>query len=344
MVGLNEHARCFRVAIIGCGGVSSLHAAAYGRHSDRVQVVATCDPLAERAAQLAGEFPKCRAFSSLSKAVAEAEWDVAVVCSPTSVRLEVVEEVLAAGRHVFVEKPLADNLDVAGRMVSAAEAAGVQLAVDQNWRYFYPFDLARSLIGEGRIGRPLSVSHRELAFRRDTGWRNALPRYALSVMGIHWFDGFRWMLGDEPLELWCETSSSPLSEAAGETDALVHATFTRGTAISYVESFSYAGEAQLDTIVIGESGSLRLRPNGLDESTVPRNDSDPEFTEHPNPYAKDIAEATFVALDQLLQAIESNTSPTNGGRHNLGSVAALEAAYLSAERGDPVSVASLLPA
>jgi len=266
------------------------------------------------------------------------------VCSPTSVRVEIVEELVAAGKHVFVEKPFADNLGAAQRMVDAAEVAGVHLAVHQNFRYFYPFDLARSLIAEGRIGRPLSVSHRELTFRGDTGWRNTLPRYALSVMGIHWFDGFRWMLDSEPLEIWCETHSSPLSEALGETDGLVQATFADGTAVSYVESFSYQGESQLDTIVVGDHGSLRLGPSGLSVWTASRDGSAPALTEHPNRYAEDKPEATFVALEQLFQAIESDTSPSNSGRHNLGSVAALEAAYQSAESGRPVSVASLLPA
>jgi NAD(P)-dependent dehydrogenase (short-subunit alcohol dehydrogenase family) len=52
--------RRYKLAIIGCGGVARLHAAAYGRHPERVEVVAACDPVIDRAAQLATRLSGCR--------------------------------------------------------------------------------------------------------------------------------------------------------------------------------------------------------------------------------------------------------------------------------------------
>jgi len=329
--------RVFRLAIVGCGGVSGLHAAAYTRHPERVQVVATIDPVRERADELASQFPGYRASGSLGEAVEHSSWDIGVVCSPTPVRSKVVEELARSGKHVFVEKPFADNLIDAMHMVEVCELAGVQLAVHQNFRYHYPFDLARSLIGSGRVGPVSTVVHRDLMFRQDQGWRTSTKRHSLAVMGVHWLDGFRWMLKDEPVSVWCVTHSSPLIDTAGDTDAAVQATFRCGTAVSYVQSFS-CPVPDLGTTVIGEAGSLRLSHKELREWSVPGG-PDPAATSHPNPWGSDKPEATFLAIEELLKAVETNCTPSNSGRDNLGTVAFLEAAYRSAEDGGPVAVA-----
>jgi predicted dehydrogenase len=248
-----------------------------------------------------------------------------------------VQELARAGKHVFVEKPLADNLDDATSMVEECEKAGVCLAVHQNFRYHYPFYIARSLIAEGAIGQVTTVLHRDLMFRQDQGWRTSARRHSLAVMGIHWLDGFRWMLDDEPMDLVCALHSSPLIETNGDTEAAIHATFTRGTSVSYVESFSYPSP-EVETIVIGEEGSLRMNYEnvwqwGLSAKSGPRE-------EHAvNPYGLDKPEATLRAISEMLQSIAGNTVPSNSGRDNLGTVAFLEAAYQSANHTIQVPLA-----
>jgi D-apiose dehydrogenase len=330
--------RRFKIAIVGCGGVSQLHATAYTRHPERVEVVAAVDPELDRAEQLAASMTGCTPFASIEAAERGAVWDIGVVCSPTPVRVAVVDELAQAGKHVFVEKPLADNLADATKMVDACGSAAVLIAVHQNFRYFYPFDMARGVISAGRIGGVTTVVHRELMFRHDEGWRTTTRRHALAVMGIHWLDGFRWMLGDEPVNVLCKLHSAPAVDAHGETEVIMQASFAKGATVSYVESFSFPGY-ELDTTVIGERGSLRLDSEELSEWALAAA-SAPAVTRHP--VGVDKPEATFLAFDQLLQAIESGSTPSNGGRDNLSTVAFLEAAYKSAETGEPVMVASEL--
>jgi D-apiose dehydrogenase len=326
----------FKIAIVGSGGVSRLHAAAYLRHPDRIEVVAAVDPVFDHAKQLSETIPGCVAFDGVGAAVRSADWDIGVVCCPTPARVAVVDELVGAGKHVFVEKPFADNLADATKMVEACEAAGVSVAVHQNFRYHYPFDLARQVILAGGIGPVTTVAHRELMFRQDEGWRTTTPRHSLTVMGIHWLDGFRWMLDDEPVSVLCSVRSSPLVRADGDTEAVVHASFARGTAVSYVESFSYPGR-EVDTVVIGEKGSLRLDDNWLCHWAVDGR-ATPEVIRRPNPLGPDKPEATFLAIDQFLQALETGTVPSNSGRDNLRTMAFLEAAYRSAEEGQEVAV------
>ena len=61
--------------------------------------------------------------------IAGASWDVAVVCTPTPVRDAVVNTLAAAGKHLFVEKPMADTYEEAQRMVAACQAAGERICV-----------------------------------------------------------------------------------------------------------------------------------------------------------------------------------------------------------------------
>lgn len=327
----------YKLAVIGCGNVAHLHAEAYARHQQRVEVIASCDPLIERAREFAQQFPGCKPYESIGEAARECDWEVGVVCSPTPFHLEVVEELVQFRKHAFVEKPMTDNLRDARRMVTLCAEADVQLAVHQNFRYHYPFDLARSLIRAGHIGHVQTIAHRELMFRKDRGWRTSTTRHALAVMGIHWLDGFRWMLDDEPVSVLCELASSPLVGVHGETDAVMQARFAKGTIVSYVESFSSA-DSSLETNVIGDQGTLRLNHTELREWGVQIGKSQQAEVVYPNPSGSDKPLATFASLDQFLQALDSNTPANNSGQDNLRTVAFLTAAYRSAELGRVVNL------
>ncbi|MBW3622592.1 MAG: Gfo/Idh/MocA family oxidoreductase, partial [Armatimonadetes bacterium] len=199
----------YDLALVGCGGVSRMHLEGYRRHPDRLRVVAACDPDPERLENCRREHGIERGFPSPEAMVEDSNWDVAVVCTPTSIREAVVRTLASAGKPIFVEKPLADTYEEARRIVEACRIHSVPLAVDQNFRYHYPFDTARQIIGEARLGTVHTVLHQDLMFRQDQGWRVEQPRHALSVMGIHWLDGFRWMLGTEAASVSCRTYASP---------------------------------------------------------------------------------------------------------------------------------------
>jgi len=226
--------KIFDIAMVGCGGVSPMHFQGYASHPERVRVVAACDPDVARAEAAAQQWGIPATFHSVEEMIQGARWDVAVVCTPTPVREGVVRTLAAAGKHLFVEKPMADSLEEARRMMETTAKAGVQLAVDQNFRDHYPFDQARALIEDGRIGPVIGVTHQDLFFRQDRGWRVQHPRHALAVMGIHWLDGFRWMLGSEARSLACQTHRSRAIECIGETDALVQMSFANGIAQSFL--------------------------------------------------------------------------------------------------------------
>jgi len=317
-----------------------MHLDGYLRHSERLNVVAACDADAARARAVADKYRIASAFGSVEDMLAGAEWDLAVVCTPTPVRLAVVAELAAAGKHLLVEKPMADSFGEAARIVQACDATGVKLAVNQNFRWHYGFDIARQLIAGGRVGKVHSVIHTDLHLRQDAGWRTGCQRHVLAVMGVHWLDGFRWMLGCEAESIFCRTASSAAIDCVGETDASVQIRFAGGTTVTFAQSFS-SPVTRNETLVLGEKGSLVVG----DGVALYAADSREDVLETwDNPYAGEgISEATFRSLDELLRAVESGREPPNSGRDNLKTIALLDGAYRSAADGGIVAFDGGLP-
>jgi D-apiose dehydrogenase len=320
--------RVFNVAIVGCGIVSGMHFTGYLNHPERVRVVAACDIDPARVEAAQQKYGFAQGFHSIDQMLEQAEWDIAVVCTPTPIRKEAISQLAAADKHIFVEKPLADNFEEAQELVALCERHQVKLAVDQNFRYHYPFDAARKIIAEKQIGEVMSIYHQDLTFRQDAGWRIRSERHALSVMGIHWFDGFRWMLDDNARSLICRLRSSPAIDCAGETDAWVQIVFERGTTVSYVQSFS-SPISRAETLVLGEKGTLVLT---YEDIVLFNNEKVAEPRERwTNPFSgKNKPESAFKGLDNLLLALEQRTEPPNSGYDNLKTMALLDGAYRSA--------------
>jgi len=311
-----------------------MHFEAYLPHPERIQVVAVCDAEAEHMEEKRRLYEVAHGFPSLEEMIARSEWEIGIVCTPTNVRSPVVETLAAAGKHIFVEKPFADTYQEAQAMVATCKQAGVRIAVNQNFRYHYPFELARSLVTQGVIGQVVSITHQDLLFRQDRGWRTDLKRHAMSVMGVHWFDGFRRILSDEATSVVCHTRSSEAIQCAGETDSSAIITFTRGAVVSYVESFSTPKE-RTETVVLGETGELVLTYDGV--SLFDRDHRSTPRRRWENPYrGSHKPEATFVGFDLFLTALERGNEPANSGQDNLKTIALLDGAYRSAEEGGTV--------
>ena len=141
------------IALVGCGNVTKFHFPGYAAHPERVRLVAAFDPDVERLEAAQAEHGFEHACTDLDELLT-LDWTGVVAATPTFARLEVVERIAAASRHVFVEKPVADSYPEAERMIAACREAGVKLTVNQNLRYRYPFDYARERISAGDIGAP----------------------------------------------------------------------------------------------------------------------------------------------------------------------------------------------
>jgi predicted dehydrogenase len=187
------------VGIIGTGAVARKHARAYRNIGYRV---AACSNFHEEAGRrFADEFaaPFVPAWQDLCR---HPEVDFVDVCTFPEFRLEPVELAAGAGKHVLVEKPMATNLETAGRMREAARAAGVLLGVVSQHRFDDASLFLSRAIPAGRLGKLLECDcyvkwHRSAEYysRPMKGsWRTE-GGGALIGQAIHQVDLLRWLAG-----------------------------------------------------------------------------------------------------------------------------------------------------
>jgi predicted dehydrogenase len=315
----------YKVGIVGAGGVTELHFVGYKDHPERIEVTALCDPNPEALQAKADKYGVPQRFTDLQDFIRNSGVDVAVVCTPTSIRKQIVFPLIEAGLPVFVEKPFSDTLAEAAEITEKARKHGVPVSVNQNFRRHYPFELVKHKIAEGVIGGITSILFTNLFFRQDVGWRLECERNALSVMGIHWFDGFRQILGSDAVSVVCQNRSSSAVQCAGETDATVQVVFENDTVATYVQSFSSTFN-RTEMIVIGESGTI---VTGYDSASLYRKGDKSPVEVWENKVSREVA--TYEGLNHLLVSMETGIEAPNSSKDNLKTITILDAAYVSAQ-------------
>ncbi len=144
-----------------------------------------------------------RVVYALADAVASRP-DVALVCGPTTGHAEVAIALARAGAHLFVEKPLAATADDALAIVEAAASAGRNLIVGYNLRFLPSLRAMRAAVGDGSIGRPMSLRAEVGQYLPD--WRpgsdyretNSARAFGGGIVLelSHEIDYARWLLGE----------------------------------------------------------------------------------------------------------------------------------------------------
>ena len=143
-----------RVLVAGLGTMGLSHARAY-RAIDGFSLVGLSTHRAAQRDDLAKEFPGVQRFEDFDAALAELKPDAVAVCTYTETHAELAIKALEAGAHVFCEKPLAETMEAAERVVAAARAAkralliGYILRVHPSWTRFV--EIGRTL------GKPLAM-------------------------------------------------------------------------------------------------------------------------------------------------------------------------------------------
>ena len=123
-----------RIALVGCGRIADSHLDAIAAEPDVARLVAVVDPDPVHVAQVAarrGAAP----FVDLAAALARDDVDTVLLCTPNALHATQAIAALAAGKHVLVEKPMAENGDDARAMAAAAMRAGRILAVGHTFRH-----------------------------------------------------------------------------------------------------------------------------------------------------------------------------------------------------------------
>ncbi len=149
-----------RLIIVGTGGMANTHAENFAAITG-VKLVAAIDVDPGRVAAFAQQHKIGKTFTALDEAIAWGQFDAAANVTPDRIHHPTTMQLVAAGKHVMCEKPLAENHALALEMTEAAEKAGVINMVNLTYRNVAPLQKARALVLSGAIG---TVRHVEASY------------------------------------------------------------------------------------------------------------------------------------------------------------------------------------
>jgi predicted dehydrogenase len=275
-----------RIGIVGCGrAAGALHLPALSRVRGAA-VTALSDVAPERLALLASRCPGASAYSDYRAMLDDQRVDLVAVCVPVIRHAEIAAATLRVGKHLFVEKPLALDLDECDRLVELAkqvEGSGQRSIVGFNLRSHRLVRRARAIIRSGELGdielvRTLWTADWSGTSRPSWHASRAQGGGALLEIGTHQADLWRWLLDSEVEAVHADTRSSAFDDQSATLQVrmaggvlVTGAVSQRSVSHNVIEVFGSRGSLSFscyhgDSLTVAATGvpgagaSRRIRP------------------------------------------------------------------------------------
>lgn len=159
--------KAIRVGVIGVG-IGRVHLDGYKKLGDQVEIFGVCDLNEERAQKTARDFGAKHVFTDYHELLAQEELDAVSVCTPNAFHAEVALAAIEANKHVLCEKPMADTLASAEKIVVATRKSDKIFMMGMNNRFRGDTQVLKTLIERGELGD---------IYYAKCGWvrRNGIP-------------------------------------------------------------------------------------------------------------------------------------------------------------------------
>ena len=328
----------FNVAILGAGRIGQIHARnAAAQPELRLKFVV--DP--NRAAADALARQTGAAVVDLDAALGDAAVSGVIIASATNAHLDQALLAAAAGKAIFCEKPL--DLDLARARSAAAQLSLARMLVGFNRRFDPHFAALKAKIESQAIGKLESlniVSHDPapppVSYIRTSGG-------LFKDMAIHDFDMARWLLDEEPTEVFASASClvDPAIAAAGDVDTariLLRTASGRLCVISNTRRSGYGYDQRIEAY--GSAGTVRA-DNVLMSTVSTGTERGSSSDALQNFFLERYAEAYRREMRHFVDILRDGVTPLAGYRDGVASLILAEAAAQSVQRNAPIAVASV---
>lgn len=184
-----------RVAVVGLGYWGPNLARSFARLPG-TELSVVCDASEQARARIVSQFPSARAVAEVDDVLADDEVDAVVIATPVPLHAEMATRVLEAGKHCFVEKPLAQSVADAERAVAAAEESGKVLMVGHLLEYHPGVRKLKEVASSGELGEIRYIYGNRLNLGKVRKDENALWS-----LGAHDVSVLLHLAEEEPAEL-----------------------------------------------------------------------------------------------------------------------------------------------
>jgi predicted dehydrogenase len=248
-----------RAVLVGCGSISKAWLDPATK-LEGLEIVGLVDLQSDSASRRAQEYSlSIETGSALPRILHNTSPDIVFDCTVPEAHLDVTLEALSHGCHVLGEKPLADSMENARSMVSAAQISGKMYAVMQNRRYMPEIRSLRRYLQSGEFGALTTCNSDFFLAPHFGGFRDRMEHVLLLDMAIHTFDAARFITGSDPITVFCKEWNPSGSWFAHGASAV--AVFEMSDGIVYTYRGSWCAEGlstswESDWRVIGEKGTV----------------------------------------------------------------------------------------
>ena len=313
------------VGVVGLGYWGPNLARNFDRLPD-AELTWLCDASDAALARWGAEFPSARTTSSIDDLLADDALDAAVVATPVPTHADLALQVLSAGKHCFVEKPLARSEEEAAAVVEAAGAAGRVLMVGHLLEYHPGIERLAELVRSGELGELRYIYSNRLNLGKHRPDENALWS-----LGAHDLSVILLLAGEEP------TSSDAMGQSFVKpgVEDVVFALMRFGSGLlahmhlSWLDPhkerrFTVVGSKRMATFDDMElERKLTLYDKGFDEDYSSYGEYIARSGDISSPRVPN-EEPLRIECRHFLECIRDGTEPRSGGQSGLRVVRVLE--------------------
>jgi predicted dehydrogenase len=335
----------FKIVQAGCGGMANTWIQ-YALERQDTELVAFVDLYEDAANKMNQKY--CLSvpwFASVEEAIRQTGANLVFDCTIPASHREVATAALEGGCHILSEKPMAASMEEAEQLARlAASKPEQQYAIMQNRRYLKDIRTLRELIHSGTIGTPGFVTADFFIGAHFGGFRDAMDSPLVLDMAIHTFDQARFIIGANPVSVYCHEFNPEGSWYQGKAAAVCIFEFDNGAIFSYNGSWCSEGVPtswEAAWRIAGSKGTaIWNNATPYAEIVVPGQDSKfiYDYQRVEVPYVWSGREGHTGCLDEMFQAIMEGRSAETAYSDNIYSTAMVFGAIKSGQEQCKVSL------
>lgn len=328
-----------RIALIGAGRIGQLHARNLATLRDSCELVGIADwdlGIAESTARLLG-VP--HATDDSESLLTSSDVDAVIIASSTATHAPYIELAAAHGKDIFTEKPIALDIQATVEALQAVERAGVRLQVGFQRRFDSGYVAANESVRRGELGRIEMIrdAMRDPSPPASGYLRNSGGLYR--DMTIHNFDAVRWLMGEDPIEIYAIASalvSDDIREIDDVDTSIITLRFPSGSMASIENSRRSGFGYDVRTEIYGSEGALMV---GEHRSTpVRRYNASGVHEDHQHFFLERFRDAYRSEIVAFIDALRTESPVPVTGKDGLAALRLAYAAEESRRSGLPVPV------
>lgn len=332
-----------KIGIVGLGRIGKVHLFNIQQLISGASVIAACSR-SEKSLEYAKQYSVKGLFTSFDDMLSEGGIDAVIIASPTALHFEHLKLAIAAGKHIFCEKPIDLSIENVKEIKSLLDANPVKFMVGFNRRYDPNVLKIKKELNEGRLGAPQSVK----IISRDPG---PPPMEYIKTSGglfldmaIHDFDLARYLMNSEITEVYSTASifgDLPL-ETVDDVDTAVTILKFKNKGFATIENSrnsTYGYDQRIE--VFGEKGLLSAQ-NKSDDSVYFANNSGFHKPKPVGFFIERYKESYINILDSFVQCLEQNKDLELTFQDGLQSLAISLAAKKSSKQNRTVLLSEII--